>query len=214
MGSTRLPGKILLPVHNKLLLEHILFRIKRLQHPATVVIATSTGPKDDVVEAFCQKNNVPCFRGSEQDVLARYYECAKKYEFDNVVRLTADNPFPDIEELDNLLSLHLEGHDYSHSFENLPIGVGSEVFTFKALEQSYLKGKEPHHREHVNEYMLENPSLFNTAILDVSKAKKRHDVRMTVDTPEDMRRASFVVANATSDYVTTEEGIRLCTQFV
>ena len=136
MGSTRLPGKILKPIAGRPLLDHILGRLSALCHPARVVIATSDAKPDDTVAAFCAERGVDCFRGSEQDVLARYRECARERGFDQVVRLTGDNPFIDIGELDRLVELHLSGgHCYSDSFEQLPVGVGAEIFTLAALEQ-------------------------------------------------------------------------------
>lgn len=214
MGSTRLPEKILRPIHNKVLLEHILYRLKRLQHKATVVVATSDLKQDDAVAVFCKEHQTHCFRGSERNVLERYYLCAKQFKFDHIVRLTGDNPFTDILELDNLISLHLNSNaDFSHSFSNLPIGVGTEIFTFKALEISYQEGHEAHHLEHVDEYLIENPDRFKTSLLEVPAAKNRPDIRLTVDTPEDLEKASFILRNAAADYVTTEEGIRLCLQF-
>ena len=100
MGSSRLPGKILMDYEGNTLLGHIISRLERLDYPAEKVIATSVLPKDDVVEGFCQKSGVICFRGSEENVLERYFECARKYGFSQIVRMTGDNPFPDISELD------------------------------------------------------------------------------------------------------------------
>lgn len=214
MGSTRLPGKILRVIHSKTLLDHILFRLSRLRSDATVVIATSDLPKDDVVEAFCRERGAQCFRGSESNVLDRYYQCARHYGFGQIVRLTADNPFTDIEELDRLLDLHLaSGNDFSNSFGSLPIGVGAEIFTFAALERSVKEGHEPHHIEHVDEYMIENPAFFKTGILTVMGRKNQPGVRLTVDTEEDYRKACYIVSASANEYVSTEEAIELCSQY-
>lgn len=214
MGSTRLPGKILRPLHHTTVLGSILSRLSHLKQPATTVVATTDTLKDDVVEAFCRKNGVICFRGCEANVLERFYRCAEHYKFDHIVRLTGDNPFPDIEELDNLIELHCTlGNAFSHSFPSLPVGMGAEIFTFSALEQSFLEGKAPHHLEHVDEYMLENPGKFKTTVLEVTSGKRRPDIRLTVDTEEDLRRARFVAENASCEHFSTEEAIRLCTEF-
>ena len=125
--------------------------------------------------------------------------------------MTADNPFPDIEELDNLIDLHLRSHaDYTHSFGVLPVGVGAEIFTFNALEESYKKGMKKNHREHVNEYIQENPDLFKINILSVPEEKHRPDVRLTVDTREDYLKACFIIEKSSDEYIKTEEAIRLC----
>jgi spore coat polysaccharide biosynthesis protein SpsF len=92
MGSTRLPGKILMPLGSKSLLEHILARLGRLRHAALTVIATSEAPQDDVVAQFCAAHAVACFRGSEQNVLDRYYRCASRYGFRQIVRVTGETP--------------------------------------------------------------------------------------------------------------------------
>ncbi len=215
MGSTRLPGKVLKPVGRDVLLGHILARLGGLRHPARVVVATTSAATDDPIASFCASRGVDCFRGSEPDVLDRYCRCAQQFGLDPVVRLTADNPFPDIEELDKLIALHQEsGADYSHSFSTLPVGVGSEVFTRAALERAREEGRAAHHREHVNEYVLENPRLFNIRELRVSGPKARPDLRLTVDTEEDYARICAIAAGARADPVTTEEAIRLCTRSV
>lgn len=211
MGSSRLPGKVLKKIGNLTLLDHIFFRLTFLKHPAKVVLATSTSKKDDTLEKFCKERHVECFRGSEDNVLERYYLCASKYGFDQIVRLTGDNPFTDIKELDNLIPLHLESHaDYSHSLDVLPYGVGAEIFTFAALAKSYQNGTKANHKEHVNEYIQEHPELFKIATLSVPEEKKRPDIRLTVDTEEDYFRACLIVEKSGSEYITTEKAIELC----
>jgi spore coat polysaccharide biosynthesis protein SpsF len=215
MGSSRLPGKILMRIGQKTLLEHIFFRLAFLKHQAQIVLATSSSEKDNIVEDFCRLNGIPCFRGSEFNVLERYYFCAKRYQFHHIIRLTADNPFTDIEELDCLIDLYLqEKADYSHSFHVLPVGTGAEIFFFKALEDSFRKGKEPHHLEHVNEYILEHPQEFRIAALEeVPSKKRRPDIRLTIDTKEDYLQACYIVEHSEQEYITTEEAIRLCLEY-
>lgn len=214
MGSTRLPGKILQSIAGRPLLDHILGRLPGLRRAARIVVATSDTPPDDIVAAFCAERSVDCFRGSELDVLARYYECARQRGFDHVVRLTGDNPFTDIDELDRLVEFHLAGqYDYSSSMEDLPVGVGAEIFDFSALERSFQEGHAPHHREHVNEYILENQKSFRIGMLGVPESKRHSEVRLTVDTAEDLRRACFVAENAAGAWAGTEEAIGLCSRF-
>jgi spore coat polysaccharide biosynthesis protein SpsF len=214
MGATRLPGKILMRIGNKTLLEHILFRLMQLRHHTMTVIATSDTSRDDVVERFCAARSVACFRGSESNVLDRYYQCAARYGFQHVVRMTGDNPFPDIEELDNLIDLHLtEGRDFAHSFSNLPVGCGAEIFTFEALEKSWREGKEPHHIEHVDEYMREHPEIFLTSTLSVSADKNRPDVRLTIDTEDDYKRACYIVEKSGVEYISIPNAIALADEY-
>ena len=103
MGSTRLPGKVLKPIAGKALLDHVLGRLSMLAYPVKVVVATSDLPQDDVITQHCLTRGVSVYRGSETDVLDRYYQCARENRFEHIVRLTADNPFTDIEELQRLI---------------------------------------------------------------------------------------------------------------
>lgn len=214
MGSSRLPGKVLKEIGNRTLLEHIIFRLQKLRNIAKVVIATSREEIDDRIEEFCKKNGVACFRGSETNVLERYYLCAKQHGFDEIVRLTADNPFVDIEELDNLIDFfRSEKAEYAYSFNALPHGAGTEIFTYKALEKDFQESSMPHHFEHVNEYILENPDKFKTVVLPVEAKKNRPDIRLTVDTQEDYERACYIVENCNEEYVSTETAIKLALDF-
>ncbi len=214
MGSTRLPGKILMPLGESSLLGCIFKRLASLRHHAALVLATSKASRDDVVARFCQEQGVECFRGSEEDVLARYYQAACHYGFRHIVRLTADNPFIDVTELDRLLEVHLsDGNDYTHSFDSLPVGVGAEVFTFEALEESFRLGTKPNHREHVNEFIQEHPQFFQIATLEVPAEKNRPEVRLTVDTPLDYRRACFIQAHGPGGCLGTAQAIDLGLEF-
>jgi len=212
MGSTRLPNKVLKLVGNLPLLGHVLGRLKLTKHQLSVVVATSDKVSDNVIEVFCKEAEVNCFRGDELDVLDRYYQCAQQYQFKHIVRLTADNPFTDIEELDSLIKLHLQdGNAFTHSFSQLPVGVGAEIFSFEALQDSWQNGQDPHHREHVDEYLIEHPEKFKTATLAVLEKKNRPDLRLTVDTEKDWEDANSLVLKSEGLWLTTEKIIELCT---
>ncbi len=214
-GSTRLPGKVLKPVAGKILLDHVLGRVLLVDFPFKIVVATSNLPQDDIIAEHCLDEGVSVFRGSETDVLDRYYQCALENSFEHIVRLTADNPFTDIEELTRLIERHLsEQNDYTHSFGIMPLGVGAEIFTIAALERSAHEGHAPNHREHVNEYIQEPPELFKTGLLEVSTSKHRPDLRLTVDTEEDYNRACAIATHAPDRWIGTEEAIGICTQSV
>ena len=215
MGSTRLPGKVLRTVGGQPLLGHVIGRLSKLDRPWPVVVVTSTDARDDAIVAWCQQANVATFRGSEHDVLDRYVQCARTSNFQHVVRLTADNPFTDVPELERLVQLHLAGgFDYTHSFGMLPLGVGSEIITRAALERSHIEGQKPNHREHVNEYIQEHPKLFRIGVLDIPVDKRAPDLRMTVDTEEDWRRADALARQARGPWLETQEAIALCSPSV
>jgi spore coat polysaccharide biosynthesis protein SpsF len=211
MGSTRLPEKVLRPIAGKPLLAHVTGRLGALRHAARTVVATSIEARDDAIASWCVQTSTDCFRGSETDVLDRYKCCAEHYGFTQIVRLTADNPFVDVEELDRLIDHHLAGrYDYTHSFGMMPLGVGAEIFTLAALRRSYVEGREAHHREHVNEYIPENPGSFRIGVLDVPRSKRAPELRLTVDTEEDWRRAHTLAEKAPGRWLQTQEAIALC----
>lgn len=211
MGSTRLPGKVLRPIGHLPLLGHVLGRLAMSRHVLEAIVATSGLPQDDAIERYCVEHDALCFRGNEQDVLDRYHCCAEQHGFTQVVRLTADNPFTDIEELDRLIDLHLaESNAFTHAFGQLPIGVGAEIFSFDALHQSWLLGHEAHHREHVDEYLLENPQSFKTGFLAIPADKVNPDLRLTVDTEEDWQKADVLVRSSGGEWLTTKRIIELC----
>lgn len=215
MGSTRLPGKVLTPIAGKPLLDHVLGRLYQLEYPIKMVVATSNLPQDDAIAQHCLAKGVEVFRGSESDVLDRYFQCARQHRFAHVIRLTADNPFTDIDELQRLIEQHLAaGNDYTHSFGTMPLGVGAEIFTFAALERSAREGHALNHHEHVNEYIQENPDMFRIGVLDVTIAKQRPDLRLTVDTEADYQRACRLAEHAPDRWIGTEEAIQLCSRSV
>lgn len=214
MGSSRLPGKILKDFNGKTLLKHVDDRIMLLKHEATFVIATSDLSQDDAVEEFCRQNAIECFRGSESNVLKRYYDCAKAYRFHDIVRMTGDNPFPDIEELDHLITVHIQQElDFSENFSVLPIGVGMEIMSFEALEKSVQSASLEKHFEHADEYILDNLDSFSHATVQVSADKHYPDVRLTVDTTEDYKKACYIMKRAEGKYVTTQLAIELAREY-
>ncbi|KJU82061.1 acylneuraminate cytidylyltransferase, spore coat polysaccharide biosynthesis protein spsF [Candidatus Magnetobacterium bavaricum] len=216
MGSTRLPGKVLMDLAGFTMLEHLIIRLCGAKNVSYVLVITSTDKKDDEIYTFCYEKNIECFRGSENDVLDRYYKSAKKYNMTNLIRVTGDNPFTDIEELDNLVELHFQKKaDYSINKEetgtDLPAGAGCEVFSFEMLEECWKKGLLPHHREHVNDFILENMAVYNVCVATVPEYKKRKNMRITVDTHEDFERAKNILhlIPKPSDKITMQDIIEL-----
>ena len=190
MGSMRLPGKVLKPLLGRPMLEWILIRLGRMKNVVETCVATSSAPGDRVLIDFLKENGIPYFVGSETDVLDRYYQCAKARKYAHVVRATADNPFVDPDAGDDLVDLHFTRKtDYANSFpeqgSGFPKGTGLEIFSFAALETSWRKGHAPHHREHVNEFILENLSQFKHCILEAGADKRAPNISLTVDLPDE-----------------------------
>lgn len=198
MGSTRLPEKVLMDLCGKPLLLHIIDTITSLDENYIVIIATTTLSKDDAVKTFCDEHGILCFQGSENDVLDRYYKTAINFNLDHIVRLTGDNPVIDAENLQHLIDEHLKNNaDYSSNKSEvdsgLPEGVGAEIFTFSALERSWREGKKDNHREHVNEYILENMDKFSVLRVEAKEKVLYKNIRLTVDTISDFTFVERVI---------------------
>lgn len=187
MGSTRLPGKVLMKIEGKTILEHIVERLKKSKLIDQIVIATSDKKDDIKIVNLARKIGIDYFQGSEQDVLDRYLQAAKFFEGDIIIRVTADNPLTDPYIIDTMLEEHIKKcSDYTF-VKGLPVGICAEVFSIDSLEKSNLLGKESHHREHVNEFILENPGLFKINLLKASPDMFRPNIRLTVDTWDDFK---------------------------
>lgn len=214
MGSQRLPGKVLMDISGHSLLEHIVCRVRLRAANVPFVIATSTESRDDSIGNFCKLHHVKCFRGSEGNVLERYVRCAELYNFSHIVRMTGDNPFPDIDEMKRLIDFHKRNRlQFSENLSVLPEGVGMEILSKEALEESLQKGFLPKHFEHVDEYVLDHLECFRHGCCDVSNEKKFPKVRLTVDTLEDLQCARYIAARGSEGYITTELAIQLRMQY-
>ena len=197
-GSTRLPGKVTRTLAGIPLLSH---SIRRLSHVGPVIVATSGLARDDLVEDLARDEGVHCFRGSEEDVLDRFYETAKAYELKYIMRATGDNPLVDPREARRVMEYILNNEvDYVTGFEvvdgmGLPVGVGVEAFTFRALERSWLEATEKKQREHVNEYILDEPNSFVIFRLKCLAVNNFPDLRLTVDTSTDLAFLEQILAD-------------------
>ncbi len=188
MGSTRLPGKILKKVQGKTLLEIQLERLKQSTLIQQVIVATTTQAQDDSVVDLCKQLNVDFYRGSEEDVLSRYYEAAVIFKANVIVRLTSDCPLIDPVIVDEVIATYIRQQDsvdyVSNTLERTyPRGLDVEVFSFKALEKTLTEAILQRDREHVTAYIYSNPNMFR-----IDQVKGEHDYsnfRWTVDTTED-----------------------------
>ena len=211
MGSSRLPGKVLKDFCGKTLLGRILERIGYLAEDMCIVVATSDLHQDDVIKEWCDENSIKCYRGDEKNVLCRYYECAKEFDLKHIVRMTGDNPFPDEEELERLIDYHLKNSmDFSENFSELPIGVGMEIFTFNALEDSVKYASLPKHFEHADEYILDNLKIYKHGVCRVDREKNFPDIRLTVDTDADYNKACYIFNKLQNKELNTVNIINIC----
>lgn len=196
MGSTRLPGKILKEVLGKPLLDYLVERLLQCKECSGIVILTTVHPQDDVIESFCQERNIPCFRGSEEDVLDRYYQAALVRHPEGIVRITSDCPLIDPEVIDEAVRVFRENYptiDYvSNSLQRTyPRGLDVEVFSFKALEAAHREAVKEEEREHVTVYLYRHPERFGLKNVAYRSDESRH--RWTVDTAEDFTLVKLIL---------------------
>ncbi len=197
-GSTRLPNKVLKSLNGFPLIEYITERVKKVKNPCELIIATTNKKEDDLLIDFAKKYNIKYFRGSENNVLERYYQTAAKYNLQNIVRLTGDNPFIEADFIDLLLDFHISGkYDFTTNKgeygSNAPIGTGMSVISFSALEDSYKNATTDYQREHVIPYILENKQLFKTAVLKIQTLEKDFsDISLTIDTKADFEKIESI----------------------
>jgi len=189
MGSNRLPGKILEEIVGKPMLWHVVNRIGYTKIVNKVVVATTVNKIDDLVENLCKKNNIDFYRGSEFDVLDRYYNTAKIWNADVIVRITSDCPLIDPVVADRVISAYLGNKNNLDGSSNIikrtfPQGLDVEVISFNTLERVWKEAKKDYQREHVTIYIYENISKFK--ILNVENDKNLSYLRWTVDEKKDL----------------------------
>lgn len=193
MSSTRLPGKTLLPLAARPLIQHVVDRISACETIDQVVLATTDSPADDPLVEWATAAGVVCFRGSEEDVLGRYFAAAQACGATIVARVTADDPFKDPQVTDMVVR-HLLEHGLDFAYNNkpptFPEGLDAEVFTFAALESAARDATDPFEREHVTQYFYRHPELFRQE--NVPCERQLSHLRWTLDTEADYRMAQAV----------------------
>jgi spore coat polysaccharide biosynthesis protein SpsF len=223
MSSSRLPGKVLLDIHDRPMLARVVERTRRAQMIDNVLVATTNDPTDDELAEFCQANQYPFFRGSLQDVLDRYYQAAKASQAGIIVRITSDCPLIDPQVIDKVISRFLGvkvGHhqlpdardiprpqDLPYDFaanrlpppwgRTYPIGLDTEVCTFAALETAWHEASLPYQREHVMPFFYEQPQRFCILHInqdEISTKINTGALRWTVDTSEDLQLVREIYA--------------------
>ncbi len=185
MGSTRLPGKVLLRIRGKTLLEHAVRRLHAARTLDGVMILTTELDEDDQIVAEAERLESPFHRGPVLDVLARYRQAYERFAPGIIVRATADNPLIDVGSVDRIVGvLTAGGFDYCME-HGLPVGAATEAITPTALQTSDQEAREARHREHVTLYAKEHPEKFRLAFPEPPGILRRPELRLTVDTAED-----------------------------
>lgn len=187
MGSTRLPGKVMMDLGGDTVLARVIHRVRRCQLAGEIVVATTKNGSDEVIVSECRRLGVDCFRGEETDVLDRYYRAALACGAEVIVRICADSPMIEPEISDLVIRGFLDQQtDYASNTltKTYPAGLDTEVFTVDALEEAWGEAKSTYQRSHVTPHIYENPRWFD--ILHVTGPTDYSHYRWTLDTADDM----------------------------
>lgn len=193
VGSSRLPGKVILEIEGKPLIWHVVERVRRTKKVEQIILATTIKKEDKKIVEIAKDMKVQSFAGSEKDVLDRYYQAAKKYGAKIIVRVTGDCPLVDPEIIDKTIEYFLKNNfDYVSTAHALgkkisstyPDGLDTEVFSLKSLEKAWKEAKLPSEREHVTPYIWKNSKIFKCKSLQ--NDKDLSNLRWTVDEEKDL----------------------------
>ena len=206
MGSSRLPNKIMKQLGNKTSIEHTLERVKKSKLINNVIIATTTNKEDDSIAYFCDENNIIYYRGSESDVLSRYYQSALISNTDIVVRCTGDCPLIDPNILSDMIKKFLEldikyySMDYYNGNQTFPDGFDITMFTFEVLQEAYNNAKTKYDREHVGPYIIRKYGNHKYKI-PINKEYKNlnlNNLHLSLDTSDDYKVLQNIFDNVYS----------------
>ena len=199
MSSTRLPGKVLLKVMGRSLLSYQIERLRFSKMIDKIIIATSVNREDDPIVELCQKENIIFYRGSEDDVLDRHYQSAKKHNVNDIMRLTADCPLIDPLVCDSVVEKYIfVNADYIHTGQSFCEGIGCEVFQFDLLEKMWKNASLKSEREHVTLYVRNHWNELNCITLENEIDDSKY--RITVDEKRDFIVVKALLENLYSRY--------------
>ena len=188
MGSSRLPGKVLKKLDNKnTVLDYVINQISHCKLIDKIIIATTQEKHDDVIVEFAKNKGLLYFRGDSLDVLDRYYQCAKTFSVDVIVRATSDNPVNDPEIIDELIKIFLNNkfnYATNELIRSFPQGIFAQIMSFTTLENTWNNAKLPSEREHVSPYIEKNKDKFK--IYNLKHADNLSHIRLTVDRENDL----------------------------
>jgi len=205
MGSTRLPGKVLIDIEGKPMLQQVVERLSRAKRLDEVAIATSTHSQDAPIVELAEKLGIRAVRGSEDDVLARYVQACETTRADVAVRITSDCPIIDPALVDRTVDLYFrEDVDYAANCiqQTFPRGNEVEVFSAERLAEAAGEAVQPLEREHVTPHFYLNPDKYRLIFLAAEGELRRKDLRFCVDTPDDLAliRAVFAKLGPGNDF--------------
>lgn len=200
MGSTRLPHKVLRPFYNnKCILDLLVNKLNQIAD-TSIIIATSVGLENDVIEKFCKERNIVCFRGEENDVLKRFIDAAEANGVDRIIRICSDNPFLELNSIKKLVEVakNSDAEYISFNINGIPsikthFGFWTEYVSLDALKKVQRLTDEKLYHEHVTNYIYSNPEIFKIEWIEGPACLKgRSNIRLTIDTLEDFANAQNV----------------------
>ena len=217
MSSTRLPGKVMMKIDNEnTMLDCVINQLKNSKQIKNLVIATTEQKEDDVIVELVKRREIKYFRGSKKDVLDRYYQCAKKFDFSEIIRITADNPLIDYEILDTVVE-HFKSNNYDYItidrpqintfHQTYPWGYNVEVFTFSALENAWKNAELTSEREHVTPNFYKNNEIFKQTSIENSEDLSRFNC--TVNTKYDLELIQKIYSNIKKRPILLSDVIKL-----
>jgi spore coat polysaccharide biosynthesis protein SpsF len=212
VGSTRLPNKVLEDLAGQPMLVRVIERAQRAKTVGSVVVATTEKPADDIIVRLCEERGWPYFRGSEEDVLDRYYQAALAFKADVIVRITSDCPLIEPEIINKVVNEFLSGYPEMEYVSNnikrtFPLGLDVEVMSFKTLEKTWREDHNPAWREHVTVYIIRHPEKFKTR--NITNDRDYSYMRWTVDTIEDLTFVRKIYQHFQNDTFTWREVLYL-----
>jgi spore coat polysaccharide biosynthesis protein SpsF len=210
MGSTRLPGKTMKKIDECYVIDYVIEQLKSAKKIDMIVVATTDLIEDDIICEHLSSKCVKYFRGSSDDVLDRYYRCAKEFSIDVVVRVTADNPLIDPQIIDLVINKYITHNcDFATNtiHRTFPYGTEVEVFSFKALERSWKSAKKPSEREHVTPFIRDPENGFD--LINVEHHDDLSFLRYTVDRAEDLELVREIVKHVSERPILLRDIINL-----
>ncbi len=185
IASTRLAAKAMMPLSGRPMIVHVIERACAVEGVDSVVLATGSGAANDPLAGIAGDCGIILFRGSEHNVLERFYRAVEGLECDFVIRITGDNPLTDHVSASEALKFAVEKRCDHCSVAGIPLGAGVEIISMDALERAFRESSSSYHFEHVTPYIKENPGLFRIEKYQSGLDNPFPDLRLTVDTAED-----------------------------
>ena len=208
MDSKRLPGKVLLKIRNKTILEHVVLRLKKSKNIDEVIVATSNHKNDIKIINLCKKKNFKYYSGSKNNLVNRYLEAAKKYHCKNIVRITADCPLIDPNVIDEIIEIYKKSsYELVSLYGEFPDGLDASIVSLEALKKIKKYAKKNYEKEHIFQAVYNNPKKFK--FLDYEKFSGLDKLRLTLDEPKDLELISKIFDYLNKDFFTINDILNL-----